>query len=108
MLGILWPVASRYGRFCIVCVLKVAVTADQLSAAYGTLLNVAVNVVEMPKFCAAVRTVLIRPGKFLLAIPDPFVINSAAIDARPGTAVRSQHFLTTKFTSCAAIRSFKS
>ena len=97
-------VASRYGRFCIVCVLKAAVTADQLSSADGTLLNVAVNVVEMPKFCAAVRTVLIRPGKFLLAIPDPFVINSAAIDARPSTAVRSQHFLTTKFASCAAIR----
>ena len=56
------------------------------------------------KFCAAVRTALIRPGKFLLTVPDPFVINSAAIDARPGTAVRSQHFLTTKFASCAAIR----
>ena len=75
-----------------------------MSAADGTLLNVAVHVVEVPKFCAAVRTALIRPRKFLLAVPDPFVINPAAIDSRPGTAVRSQHFLTTKFTSCAAIR----
>lgn len=90
--------------FYIVGVFKVTAAADQLPAAYGTLLNITVDMVEMSEFCSSVMTAIIRPGKFLLAIPDPFEINSATIDSRPGTAVRSQHFLTTKFTSCAAIR----